>query len=101
MHHLLAKYAEFVGEATCLGKLYKVGRYPGMVLSDNTKDSVHGEVYLLRHADIVLPLLDKYKNSVRNFPSQMNIVASGKLYFSVMATVLLPGFIYITIVWKT
>lgn len=68
MHHLLAEYAEFIGEATRLGKLYEVGRYPGMVLSDNIKDSVHGEVYLLRHEDIVLPLLDQYEEFGPEFP---------------------------------
>jgi gamma-glutamylcyclotransferase (GGCT)/AIG2-like uncharacterized protein YtfP len=61
MHHLLTKYAEFVDDATCLGKLYKVDYYPGMTASDNSKDIVHGEVYLLQHTGIVLPLLDQYE----------------------------------------
>jgi gamma-glutamylcyclotransferase (GGCT)/AIG2-like uncharacterized protein YtfP len=68
MHHLLAEYADFVDEATCLGKLYEVGCYPGMVLSDNIKDIVNGEVYLLRDADIALPLLDKYEEFGSEFP---------------------------------
>jgi gamma-glutamylcyclotransferase (GGCT)/AIG2-like uncharacterized protein YtfP len=68
MSHLLAKYAEFVHEATCPGKLYKVGHYPGMVPSDNARDIVYGEVYLLQSTDIVLPLLDQYEEYGRGFP---------------------------------
>ncbi|MGZ8224554.1 MAG: gamma-glutamylcyclotransferase family protein [Methylobacter sp.] len=61
MHHLLAKYAEFVDEATYCGKLYKVDDYPGAVPSNDPNAMVHGEVYLLHHADSVLPYLDQYE----------------------------------------
>ena len=68
MYQHLAKYAEFVDDATCLGKLYKVDYYPGMVPSDDTKDIVCGEVYLLQRTDIVLPLLDQYEECGQEFP---------------------------------
>ena len=68
MYHLLAKYAEFADYATCPGKLFKVGYYPGMVPSDNSRDIVHGEVYLLQRTDIVLPFLDPYEEFGREFP---------------------------------
>ncbi|CAA9889917.1 conserved hypothetical protein [Candidatus Methylobacter favarea] len=61
MHHLLAKHAEFVDEATYRGKLYKVNDYPGVVPSNDPNAIVHGEVYLLHHADIVLLRLDQYE----------------------------------------
>lgn len=68
MHHLLAKYAEFVDNATCPGKLYKVKDYPGLVPSNNSRDRVYGEVYLLKSTDSVLPLLDRYEEFGPEFP---------------------------------
>ncbi len=68
MHQLLAKYAEFVDDATYQGKLYKVDYYPGAVPSDNPNDVVQGEVYLLHQADVALPLLDQYEEFGPEFP---------------------------------
>ncbi|MFZ2168055.1 MAG: gamma-glutamylcyclotransferase family protein [Methylococcaceae bacterium] len=68
MYQLLAKYAEFVDNATCIGKLFRVGYYLGMVPSDNFRDIVYGEVYCLQHTDIVLPLLDQYEEFGLEFP---------------------------------
>ncbi|MGZ8173086.1 gamma-glutamylcyclotransferase family protein [Methylobacter sp.] len=61
MHQLLAKYAEFVSDATYQGRLYKINYYPGAVPSDDSNDAVHGEVYWLHQADVALPLLDQYE----------------------------------------
>lgn len=68
MHQLLAKYAEFVDDAIYRGKLYKIDYYPGVVPSDNPKDAVQGEVYLLHQADVALALLDRYEEFGPEFP---------------------------------
>ena len=68
MSRLLANHAEFVDDASYLGKLYKIDYYPGVVPSDDPNDIVHGEVYLLHQANIVLPLLDQYEEFGPEFP---------------------------------
>ncbi|MGZ5028245.1 MAG: gamma-glutamylcyclotransferase family protein [Methylobacter sp.] len=68
MHRLLANYAEFVGEATYQGKLYRIDYYPGAVPSDDPDDVVRGEVYLFHQADIALPQLDRYEECGPDFP---------------------------------
>ncbi|MDD4907261.1 MAG: gamma-glutamylcyclotransferase [Methylobacter tundripaludum] len=68
MSHLLAKHAEFVGDAAYQGRLYKVDCYPGAVPSDDPNDVVQGEVYLLHQADVALPLLDQYEEFGPEFP---------------------------------
>ncbi len=68
MHQLLAKHAEFVGDATYRGKLYKIDYYTGAVPSDNPNDMVQGEGYLLHQADVALPLLDQYEEFGPEFP---------------------------------
>jgi gamma-glutamylcyclotransferase (GGCT)/AIG2-like uncharacterized protein YtfP len=60
-YHLLARYGQFVGDATYQGKLYMVDYYPGLVPSDNPQDIVYGEVYKLSDPDIVLSRLDDYE----------------------------------------
>jgi gamma-glutamylcyclotransferase (GGCT)/AIG2-like uncharacterized protein YtfP len=61
MHAYLARNSDFVDEATCRGKLYNIGAYPGVVPSDDPADRVHGEVYRLRDPDRVLRCLDRYE----------------------------------------
>jgi gamma-glutamylcyclotransferase (GGCT)/AIG2-like uncharacterized protein YtfP len=61
MYDLLARYGQFVGDATYRGKLYMVDYYPGLVPSDNPRDVVYGEVYKLSCPDIVLSRLDDYE----------------------------------------
>ncbi len=53
MYRLLARYSDFVGEATYQGKLYKVTHYPGVVPSNDPADLVQGEVYRIRNPDLV------------------------------------------------
>jgi gamma-glutamylcyclotransferase (GGCT)/AIG2-like uncharacterized protein YtfP len=66
--HRLANYAEFVGDATYRGKLYKIGSYPGVIPSYDPDDMVHGEVYLLHQANIALSFLDQYEEFGQEFP---------------------------------
>ncbi len=61
MAKLLARSAEFIGEARCRGRLYLVKRYPGLVLSDDTEDIVFGEVYRMQMPDQLLATLDQYE----------------------------------------
>jgi gamma-glutamylcyclotransferase (GGCT)/AIG2-like uncharacterized protein YtfP len=68
MYRLLARYANFLGNATYQGKLYIVDYYPGVVRSDNPKNAVFGEVYQLMSADTVLSQLDDYEACGIGFP---------------------------------
>ena len=61
MARLLSANADFVGEARCRGRLYLVRHYPGLVLSDDPADIVHGEVYRLRAHDDLLREFDMYE----------------------------------------
>src|SRR5579871_6436167 len=61
MARLLATNADFVSEASCRGRLYKVKHYPGLVLSDEAADRVFGELYRLRAAEDLLREFDMYE----------------------------------------
>ena len=61
MANLLSKSADFIVEASCLGRLYRVKHYPGLVLSDDASDVVFGEVYRLRAPDDLLREFDMYE----------------------------------------
>ena len=61
MARLLSANADFVGEASCRGKLYKVKHYPGLVLSNEAADIVFGELYRLRAVDDLLREFDMYE----------------------------------------
>jgi gamma-glutamylcyclotransferase (GGCT)/AIG2-like uncharacterized protein YtfP len=61
MARLLSANADFLGAARCRGRLYLVKHYPGLVLSDDAEDVVHGEVYRLRAPDELLREFDMYE----------------------------------------
>jgi gamma-glutamylcyclotransferase (GGCT)/AIG2-like uncharacterized protein YtfP len=61
MARLLSANADFIGEASCRGKLYKVKHYPGLVLSDDVSDIVFGELYRLRAVEDLLREFDMYE----------------------------------------
>ena len=61
MARLLSANADFIGEASCRGKLYKVKHYPGLVLSNEAADIVFGELYRLRAAEDLLREFDMYE----------------------------------------
>lgn len=61
MAKLLAANADFVGEASCRGRLYRIKHYPGLVLSDESGDLVHGELFRLREPDALLREFDMYE----------------------------------------
>jgi gamma-glutamylcyclotransferase (GGCT)/AIG2-like uncharacterized protein YtfP len=61
MAQLLARSADFIGEARCQGRLYLVKHYPGLVLSHDPADVVFGELYRLRAPDELLREFDMYE----------------------------------------
>jgi gamma-glutamylcyclotransferase (GGCT)/AIG2-like uncharacterized protein YtfP len=61
MAMLLSRAADFIGEARCQGRLYRVKHYPGLVLSDDADDVVFGEVYRLRQPTELLREFDMYE----------------------------------------
>lgn len=68
MARLLAGHAEFLGEATCRGRLVLVKHYPGLLLSGAPSDVVHGELFQLRVPDELLRELDMYEACGEGFP---------------------------------
>jgi gamma-glutamylcyclotransferase (GGCT)/AIG2-like uncharacterized protein YtfP len=61
MAQLLSRRADFVGEARCRGRLYRVKHYPGLVLSDYARDVVFGELFRLRRPAELLREFDMYE----------------------------------------
>jgi gamma-glutamylcyclotransferase (GGCT)/AIG2-like uncharacterized protein YtfP len=61
MARLLAANADYLGEVRCRGRLYLVRHYPGLVLSGDPADIVHGELYRLREPDALLREFDMYE----------------------------------------
>ena len=74
MARLLSTNADFLGEASCRGRLYMVKHYPGLVLSDEAADIVHGELYRLREVDALLRELDMYEACGEGFPQPTQYV---------------------------
>ena len=62
MSKLLSAGAEFLGEASCKGRLYMIAHYPGLLHSDDAADRVYGELYRLRDVAELLPALDDYES---------------------------------------
>jgi gamma-glutamylcyclotransferase (GGCT)/AIG2-like uncharacterized protein YtfP len=61
MAKLLSGNADFIGEAQCSGRLYRVKHYPGLVLSDVPGEIVFGELYRLRQPAELLREFDMYE----------------------------------------
>ena len=74
MARLLSANADFLGEATCRGRLYLVRHYPGLVLSDDSADVVHGELFRLRARDELLREFDMYEACGEGFKTPTEYV---------------------------
>ena len=61
MARLLSANADFLGEVSCRGRLYRVKHYPGLVRSDDAADVVFGELYRLRAVADLLREFDMYE----------------------------------------
>ncbi len=68
MARLLSAHADCLGPATCRGRLHLVKHYPGLVLSDDPADIVHGELFRLRSPDELLCEFDMYEACGEGFP---------------------------------
>ena len=62
MSRLLSQNAEFIGEAQCRGRLYLIRHYPGLLLSDQPGDVVHGELYRMYEPRQALATFDDYEH---------------------------------------
>ena len=62
MSRLLSDGADFLGEASCRGKLYMVAHYPGLMHSDDNADVVFGELFRLRNGAELMVALDDYES---------------------------------------
>ncbi len=76
---VLDNYAEFVGEATFQGKLFKIDWYPGVIASDDPNDIVFGEVYKISDKNKVLPKLDRYEGCSPTDPKPHAFVRKQRL----------------------
>jgi gamma-glutamylcyclotransferase (GGCT)/AIG2-like uncharacterized protein YtfP len=74
MAKLLSANADFLGEASCRGRLYMVKHYPGLVLSDDASEIVHGELYRLRDPNALLREFDMYEACGEGFPEPTQYV---------------------------
>ena len=61
MAQLLSRSADFLGDARCQGRLYRVKHYPGLVLSDDPTEVVFGELFRLRAPQELLREFDMYE----------------------------------------
>jgi gamma-glutamylcyclotransferase (GGCT)/AIG2-like uncharacterized protein YtfP len=57
----LRREARLIGEATLQGQLYSLGRYPGLIETNDPTHLVHGEVYALNGPAGSLVWLDAYE----------------------------------------
>jgi gamma-glutamylcyclotransferase (GGCT)/AIG2-like uncharacterized protein YtfP len=61
----LQRQARLVGEASIGGRLYSLGRYPGLVETAGAAEArVHGELYALANPAAALKWLDTYEGIV-------------------------------------
>jgi len=78
MHEILERYASLVGIGHINGKLYEVVDYPALVLSNNTKKIVRGEIYQIRDEEALFKYLDEYEgcapHSRKPYEYQRNLV---------------------------
>jgi gamma-glutamylcyclotransferase (GGCT)/AIG2-like uncharacterized protein YtfP len=68
MARMLSRNADFLGPARCRGRLYLVKHYPGLVLSGDEGDVVHGEVYRLHQPEALIAEFDMYEACGEGFP---------------------------------
>jgi len=69
MAQFLAQRSSFVGEAAITGRLYNLGRFPGMTETDTSSERVVGDVYLLDAERALIQELDRYENAESPLPS--------------------------------
>lgn len=68
IRHLLYHEAEYLGSSTVTGRLYNIGSYPGLVLSDVPEEIVTGELYKIKNKRMVLSAFDRYEGCIEPYP---------------------------------
>src|SRR6202167_6407929 len=76
MATLLSRGADFIGEARCRGRLYRVKHYPGLLPSDAADDVVFGELYPLRQRAELLREFDIYEACGEGFAEPTEYVSA-------------------------
>jgi len=61
MSLFLGGSARFVGSARTTGRLYQLGSFPGLILSQDSRNFVIGEVHELGDPAVTWPVLDAYE----------------------------------------
>jgi gamma-glutamylcyclotransferase (GGCT)/AIG2-like uncharacterized protein YtfP len=61
MHRVLVRHGIYIGLGVFQGRLYNVGRYPGLVASTSKSDRIVGEVYKLQRHRETFEILDDYE----------------------------------------
>ena len=69
MARFLAERARYVGSAKVRGRLYDLGRYPGMLEPATESDWVHGDLYDLGEGTTTLAELDAYELAESPLPA--------------------------------
>lgn len=69
MARVLAERAAYLGTATVAGRLYDLGRYPGLAEPCASGDWVHGDLYDLGNDTALLTELDAYENGESPLPA--------------------------------
>lgn len=62
MSKLLASEADFLGEASCRGRLYMIAHYPGLLHAREDGEIVHGDLFRMRDPAKLLAVLDDYES---------------------------------------
>jgi gamma-glutamylcyclotransferase (GGCT)/AIG2-like uncharacterized protein YtfP len=68
MSRRLATQSDFIGAGTISGRLYSLGFYPGLGLSEAERDRVHGDVVRLRNPAWSFSWIDPYEGCGANEP---------------------------------
>lgn len=69
MARFLAERGRYAGAAQVRGRLYNLGRYPGMLEPFNDDDWVHGDLYDLGEGTTTLVELDAYEQAESPLPA--------------------------------
>ena len=72
MAQFLAERARHVGTAKVRGRLYNLGRYPGMLEPGSDDDWVHGDLYDLGEGTATLAELDAYELAESPLPAHFD-----------------------------
>jgi gamma-glutamylcyclotransferase (GGCT)/AIG2-like uncharacterized protein YtfP len=79
MARALAQQARFVGEAAVAGRLFDLGRFPGMTEPSGAEDRVFGDLYELADGSTTLQDLDVYEEVESPLPAFFDRQSAGAI----------------------